>query len=257
MDFLTLPGGPGVMIAIVSIAALAGLVKGMVGFAMPMILISGLGSVMAPELALAGLIVPTVATNGWQALRQGPAAAWNSVKKFKVFLLAGLLLLLASAQLVRILPQGVMLLLIGVPIALFALSSLRGRPLRLPPRPGPRVEAMIGAVAGFFGGISGVWGPPTVAMLTAQGTEKTEQIRIQGVIYGLGAVALFGAHVASGVLNRDTLPLSLLLTVPAVLGMWAGLRVHDRIEQRAFRKLTLAVLLLAGLNLIRRGILTL
>ena len=38
-----------------SIAILAGLIKGMVGFAMPMILISGLSSFLPPEIALAGL----------------------------------------------------------------------------------------------------------------------------------------------------------------------------------------------------------
>ena len=39
------------------IAVLAGLIKGMVGFAMPMILISGLSSFLPPEIALAGLIL--------------------------------------------------------------------------------------------------------------------------------------------------------------------------------------------------------
>ncbi len=58
----------------------------MVGFAMPMILISGLSSVMAPELALAGLIVPTLVTNGMQSLRQGVGAAKASIRKFHVFL---------------------------------------------------------------------------------------------------------------------------------------------------------------------------
>ena len=126
--------------------------------------------------------------------------------------------------------------------------------MRLPPNPGRRVEAGIGAVAGFFGGISGVWGPPTVAMLTALDTEKTEQMRVQGVISGMGAVLLTGAHTASGVLNRETLPLSLSLIVPALLGLWIGFRLQDRIDQRLFRRLTLAVLIIAGLNLVRRGI---
>ena len=55
---------------VVGVALFAGLVKGVVGFAMPTILISGLTFVLAPEQALAALIVPTLVTNGWQALRQ-------------------------------------------------------------------------------------------------------------------------------------------------------------------------------------------
>lgn len=237
-----------------AVALMAGLIKGVVGFAMPMILISGLGSVMSPELALAGLIFPTLVSNGWQALRHGVAAAWDAVKRYRVFLLAGLVVMLASAQLVPVLPAQGMFLLIGVPIVIYASLSLAGKPLRLAKGHGPRTEAVIGAVAGFFGGISGVWGPPTVAMLTAQDTAKVDHVRIQGVIYGLGAVALLGAHIGSGVLRLQTLPLSILLVIPSMAGMFLGLKLHDRLDQATFRKVTLLVLLIAGANLIRRGL---
>ena len=102
--------------------------------------------------------------------------------------------------------------------------------------------------------MSGVWGPPTVAYLTAIDTPKQEHLRIQGVIYGLGATALFLAHLQSGVIRSETLPLSVWLVCPAVLGLWIGFKVQDRINQALFRKVTLWVLLLAGLNLIRRGL---
>ena len=248
---------PGVLAALVTVALLAGLVKGVVGFAMPMILISGLGSFIPPDVALAGLILPTLLTNLWQALRQGWRAAYVSIRRFRVFLLVGFVVLMGVAQLVPRMPQPLILLLIGVPVTVYACWGAMGRSLRLPGGPGRRSEAILGAIAGFFGGFSGVWGPPTVVMLTAQGTEKTEQMRVQGVIYGLGAVALTSAHVTSGVLNAATLPLSLGLVVPALVGLWIGFRISDRIEQRTFRKATLWVLMLAGLNLVRRGVMLL
>lgn len=236
-----------------AIAFVAGLVKGMVGFAMPMILISGLSSVMAPELALAGVILPTLITNGMQALRQGMPAAAASVRKFRVFLLAGLVTLLISSQFVTVLPRDVMLLMIGAPVAVFVLIQLAGVRWHLR-QASMRVEMMLGGLAGAVGGVSGVWGPPTVLYLTALNTEKTEHLRVQGVIYGLGAVALFGAHIASGVLNAATFVFSLCLVPAAVLGMWGGGLVHDRINQATFRKATLVVLFLAALNLVRRAV---
>ena len=42
------------------VALLAGVIKGMVGFAMPMIMISLLGIFLPPDVALAGLILPTL-----------------------------------------------------------------------------------------------------------------------------------------------------------------------------------------------------
>ncbi|WP_425098145.1 sulfite exporter TauE/SafE family protein [Tropicibacter sp. S64] len=243
---------PGLWLAAIGIAFVAGIVKGMVGFAMPMILVSGLSSFLPPQLALAGLILPTVVTNGMQALRQGPKAAVQSVKRFRRFLLVGLVFLLASSMLVSVLPTRVFLLAIGVPVVGFVILQLSGWTPKLAAE-NPRLEMGIGAFAGFIGGVSGVWGPPTVAYLTALGTEKREQMRVQGVIYGLGAVALFVAHIGSGILNTRTVWLSLALLPPAVIGMWLGGMVQDRIDQKAFRKATLVVLLVAGLNLLRRA----
>ncbi|MCA2005810.1 sulfite exporter TauE/SafE family protein [Tritonibacter mobilis] len=235
------------------VALVAGTIKGLVGFAMPMIMVSGLSSIMAPDLALAGLILPTLVTNGFQALKQGPGAAWESIKRFRAFLLVGGLFLMMSAQMVRVLPAQVMLLIIGAPITLFAVTQLLGKQLVLH-EASRRVEIGIGAFAGFIGGFSGIWGPPTVAYLTALGTEKKEQMRIQGVIYGLGAVVLFFAHIGSGVMRSETLPFSVLMIVPALMGMWIGGRLQDRIDQKTFRRATLFVLLIAGLNLLRRAL---
>ena len=235
------------------VALTAGTVKGVVGFGVPMILMSGLSIFLPPELALAGLILAAMASNGMLALREGPRKAWVSVQRFRVFLLVGLMFLLFSAQLVRLLPTQALLLVVGLPITAFALFQLLGAGFHLE-KPSSRLEAIVGAVAGFIGGLSGVWGPPTVAYLTALGTPKGEQVRVQGVIYSLGSVALLIAHTGSGVLRRETLPLSLALLLPVMFGMWIGTRWHDRIDQTTFRKVTLLVLVVAGLNLVRRGL---
>jgi uncharacterized membrane protein YfcA len=235
------------------VALIGGLIKGMVGFALPMILISGLSSFLPPDVALAGLIFATVASNGLQALRGGVAAALQSVRKFRLFLLVGFVFLMASAQMVLLMPRNVMLLALGVPVTFFAALQLIGFRLRLDHAP-RWVEALFGAIAGSIGGFSGVWGPPTVLYLTARNTPKTEQHRVQGVIYGLGAVSLVFAHTGSGVLRAETVPLSVALLGPALLGMWLGMKVHDRIDQETFRKATLLVLMVAGMNLVRLGL---
>ncbi|WP_299688727.1 sulfite exporter TauE/SafE family protein [uncultured Tateyamaria sp.] len=244
---------PGLWVAAFAIAVLGGLVKGVVGFAMPMVMISLLSTLIAPELALAGLILPTLITNVAQALWQGAGAAWASARRFWIFLCVGGVVLLASAQLVRVLPIPVLLGIIGVPVVGFALLQLAGWRFALA-RQRAGVEAGIGAFAGFLGGVSGIWGPPTVLYLTALGTEKKEQMRAQGVIYGLGSVALAAAHVSSGVLNPDTVPFSAALILPALLGQWIGGKLLDRIDQVVFRRATLLVLLVVGLNLIRRAL---
>lgn len=247
---------PQLFLAACLVALVAGFIKGAVGFGMPMVMISGLTMFLPADTALAALILPTLLSNGVQALRQGGRAAVESILRFRLFLLALLVCLVTSAQLYRFVNDKFIFLLIGVPILIFSVLQLVGWKLRIPPHRRRAVEVVTGGLAGLVGGVSGVWGPPTVAYLTAQDTPKSEQMRVQGVIYGIGAVALTLAHVNSGVLNTQTLPVSLALLPVALAGVWLGLRAHDRVDQAAFRKATLAVLLVAGLNLIRKALLS-
>ncbi len=244
---------PMTFIAALVIAFCAGFVKGVVGFALPLVLISGLTLYLSPEMALAGLILPTLMTNVVQATRQGPAAAWQSIKAFRYFMIVGGITLVIAAQMVRLVPEAVLQAAIGVPTVIYVLLQFSGWQFKLRNR-SAAVEGLFGAIAGTMSGFAGVWGPPTVMYLTALGTEKYEQVRVQGVIFGTGAIALVAAHAVSGVLRAETAPFSAALVVPALMGMWIGSKVLDRIDQEMFKRVTLIVLLLAGANLIRRAL---
>lgn len=229
----------------------AGLVKGAVGFGMPMIMISFLSFFVAPDLSLAILIMPTLVTNVVQALRQGLKAAIAGIQKYRIFLIVGFLCLISTAQIVTRVSDATLFIVIGSAITFFAIFQLSGWVPNI--KRTNKLDAGVGAFAGAVGGISGTWGPPTVAYLTAVNTPKAEQIRLQGVIYGLGSVALFAAHMQSGVITAQTLPLSALMVIPAMIGVTIGYRWQTRISQATFRKVTLLVLVFGGLNLLRRG----
>lgn len=237
-----------------AITVLAGIVKGAVGFAMPMIMISALASFLPADQALGALILPTLATNLAQALRQGTGAAFATMRQFRRLLITLCLTVALAAQLVPVMPQAVMLATLGLPITAFAVSQLAGWQARFDARNRGRAEVLTGLVGGFFGGISGIWGPPTIALLLSLGVDKRENVRVQGVVYVIGSVILLIAHLGSGVANARTLPLSALLTLPALAGMLIGFAIHDRLDAARFRRWTLIVLTLTGLNLIRRAL---
>jgi uncharacterized membrane protein YfcA len=74
------------------------------------------------------------------------------------------------------------------------------------------------------------------------------------VVYSIGSVSLLAGHLQSGVLNPTTAPLSALLLIPGFIGMQLGFRLSDRLDPVLFRRVTLIVLILAGANLIRKGL---
>ncbi|TYO88594.1 sulfite exporter TauE/SafE family protein [Oceanicella actignis] len=246
--------GAAAVAAAFAVMFLGGFTKGAVGFALPMIAISGVGSALSAQLAIAAVIAPSVAANLWQTFRQGLRPALSSMRRFWVLNATMFATIAASAQLVTMLSDRALYMILGCGVTAFGAVQLAGW---RPPRPRGRsaaLEAAVGLVAGFFGGLSGVWGPPILMYLVALELPKAEMVRAQGVAFLLGSLILAAAHLRSGLLAGTGGALSLWMVLPAAAGMAAGLAAHDRLDQRRFRQATLAVLTLAGLNLLRRAL---
>lgn len=184
------------LLAAIAVTLFASFVKGVAGFAMPMLLISGPGSFLQAESALAALILPTIATNlsqslrqgyaaagfhcGRVTLRQGYAAAAASVWRHRLRIAMILIFIALSAQLVLLIPQALFHALLGVPILLFAATQLAGWHLVIPVENRKRAEIITGVVAGLYGGVSGIRGPPVPVCLLSTGVPKQDNMRILG-----------------------------------------------------------------------------
>lgn len=237
-----------------AIATFAGYVKGVAGFAMPLIMMSAFTSFMSPQLALAGLILPTLLTNLSQALRQGRGPAMETARTYRRFLIGCGAFILISSPFVTVIPEVVFVLALGIPVTAFALMQLAGKALTIRPERRGAAEWALGVIAGIYGGISGIWGPPLTLYLLAIKAEKRETVRVQGVVFLMGAVLMVVAHLHSGVLNARTAPFSAALALAAQIGQFGGNAVQDRMDAVAFRRWTQILLAATGLNLVRQGL---
>ena len=254
MDWAMAGLEPAAFWAAMAVTLFAGFVKGAVGFAMPLIMVSAFNGFLPPELAVAGLILPTLITNLSQSTRQGLPAAWESVIAYRRFLIGTVVFIILSAPLLTVIPRTAYLLILGIPVTAFAALQLAGVPLALPIRHRARAEWGLGVVGGMFGGISGIWGPPLLVYLLSTGAGKLETVRVQGVVFLIGAVALLAAHLRTGVADAASLGFSAALVVPAMVGMFAGYKLQDRLNQVQFRRWTQILLVLTGLNLVRQAV---
>jgi uncharacterized membrane protein YfcA len=236
------------------VTLVAGFVKGAIGFAMPLIMISGLTLFIDPLIAIAGIILPIVMSNALQAFRFGTSQVGEAIREYWRYILIVCVAIVIVAQFVTLVPTQTFYLILGVPVVILSLIQLSGVRFRIPPERRRFAEWSVGLVSGTIGGLTGTWGPPTVLYLIALETPKAKQLLVQGVVYGLGSVSLLAGHVQSGVLNMTTLPFSAALLIPAFLGMQVGFAVSDRLNPEVFRKATLIVLAVAGANLVRRGL---
>jgi len=229
-----------------------GFTKGVVGFALPMISVSGIGSVMTAEMAILALLLPGLVTNVWQALRGGVVSARQILRKYaRMFVIMPITLAIA-VQIFTLMSDELLFVVLGTFVISFALLELSGFKGKLD-GPSPKAELAAALSSGFAGGLSGVWGPPIMVYLMAKNTLKVEFVQTMGLVFLIGAVVLNLSHVQSGLLTWDTARFSGLMILPALAGMWIGTKVQDRLDQHKFRRMTLFVLLFAGLNLLRRG----
>ncbi|MTH77258.1 sulfite exporter TauE/SafE family protein [Paracoccus aestuariivivens] len=238
----------------IAITLFSGFVKGAIGFAMPMIMMSALGSFLTAQQALAAVILPVLVTNIRQMLRQGLGPAWQATWAYRWHIGMVVLFIPISAAFATRVPQWVMYALLGLPITFFALWQLAGKSLAIPIHHRRRVEIVTGIIGGLYGGISGIWGPPLIVYLLSIRAPKDEQMRVQGVVFFIGAAILTVSHLFSGVLNAQTLPLSAIMVIPALVGMGLGYLAHDRLDVAQFRRWTLVLLVATGFNLVRRAL---
>ncbi len=230
-----------------------GFTKGVVGFALPLVALGIMGSFLPVQVAVALLVMPTLVSNAFQSMRNGFDAAWGSMLKYWRMNLTLVVMIALSAQLVVRLPDALLFGFLGVSITVFGISQVVGWRMPYDRRHKNVVEVSVALVGGFFGGISGIWGPPLIMYLLAAETPKIEMVRVQSLSFLFGAVMLLAAHLRSGVLNATTLPLSLWLVLPTALAMFLGYGVQDRLDQALFRRITLVVLIASGLNMLRRA----
>ena len=191
----------------------AGFVKGSVGFAMPLIMVSGLTLFLDPLLVIAGIIFPIVVSNGLQVARFGAAEAMSAIREHRRYIIIVCVMILVSAQFLRIIPQTG-----DVPCARHPGGGADDHPDRRVQVPGrARTQGGRGMGRGpRFRHPGRGWpapgGPRRCSTCWRSIRPRRARSWCRGVVYGLGAVTLLVAHLQSGILNWSTAPFSALLS---------------------------------------------
>lgn len=252
VEYIQALGDPKIAL-VIGILALAGIVKGGIGFGMPLIGVSLLANVIDVRLAAALMIFPIIASNVWIGAEGGEFR--EILKRFwPVVLSMGIGIFAGSRILVGISPRAVLLLL-GVVVVTFSLTEqLKTRVhLTIPKHLSQLFGIAAGLVGGVIGGLSTVFGPPLLIYLTALRMPKDRFVRTNSVISFFAALFIATAFTSTRLLTLRTAALSLLCLAPAFVGLRLGKLLRAQLNQFVFERITTIALFLLGLNLIRRA----
>ncbi len=115
---------------------------------------------------------------------------------------------------------------------------------------GRAADGAVGFFGGVLGGATGLAGILVTIWSGLRGWPKDEQ-RAVFQPAGVATFAMIAIWLGgTGIVARDTL-IAFVIGLPAVLaGTWAGLKLYGKLDEGAFRKAVLALLLLSGATLI-------
>ncbi len=234
------------------IYVLSGLVKGVIGFALPLVSISLLSIIVTVEQALALNTFPLLVTNAWLAIQGGEVLIllrryWLMI----VMLATGIFI---SANIVVNIDKRSLLLVLGIiVIALSLLEQFRPQ-VKLPDHHADWVGGLAGLCGGLVGGLASAMAAPMAIYLAARKVPKDEFVATMGVVLTCGSLTLLVAFSSVKILTLENAPLSLASVLPAVAGLMLGGRLRGAVNQGVFQKLVLLGLILIGMNFLRRAL---
>jgi uncharacterized membrane protein YfcA len=111
------------------------------------------------------------------------------------------------------------------------------------------VSPVVGLTTGLVTGATGVFVIPAAPYLQALGLSKDDLIQALGLSFTISTIALAVGLASHGAFHLGHIALSALAVVPALLGMWFGQSIRQRISAATFRRWFLICLVLLGLEL--------
>lgn len=225
---------------------IGGIVSGLAGFAMGLV-VSGIWlHILTPAQTAALIVGYGLLVQSYSIWKLRHALNWRTVAPFIAGGAIGVPL--GAALLTYMNPD---YLRTGVGVLLVAYSSFfLLRPTVHTVRTDLRADFGVGILNGILGGMTGLAGPIITIWCQLRGWRKDEQRAIfQPVI--LAAFILTAASLTvNGTITVDLIKIYLMGLPVLVAGVWLGLKLYGHLDEAAFRKVILWMLLLSGLVLI-------
>ena len=240
------------LVMVFAIFLIAGSVKGVLGFGLPLITMSLLPFFIPVELAivLSALVQP--ATNIGQLISTGGAR--HAFETTWPILLALIPSVALGAWFLSELEGNLHLFILGLTLIGFAIYSLSGFSVAISQARQTLVGGVTGLVAGFIGVLTSINGMFFIMYLVGIGADRQAFRAAIALLFIVSGVLINSGFWFAGLLNQNNIIIGVLVLAPAFLGMWVGNKIGDRIPNDLFRKLILYALLVIGCVFIWRGL---
>lgn len=238
---------PTIVIIIILAVMAGGLIKGTIGFGMPMVALPLIAFAVPVTTAMILLCAPIFLTNFLQIKFKQGISSYRFLPMF-LFLVVGLII---GARLILEINLNTITQIIAILIIFAAVINCFGFKINnnINKKNEKIITSFIGFGSGILGGLSTVYGPPMLAYLVAVDLPKEKFVRTVSTMYFIGSFPLYGSLIYYGFATKQDLIMSLLLIIPALIAQQIGTRIRDKINQKQFRNCILVTLVILGIML--------
>lgn len=252
--FTDMPANTGAMLVLVAFTAFVagGFVKGALGLGLPVSVVSIMSLTTDIRTAAMLVLVPVLATNLWQCMH---SKRWLTTYRqyWRLTLSMSCILLLTSFVSVNF-SQHWLTLTVGVVVVLFAVANLWLNSVTISLRWDTSAQYATGLATGILGGLSGLIVVPLAIYFTARNLNKELFIASTAPFFFLGAALLCIGYGSGGALGTELLLQSVVMVIPAIVGLLLGERARQYIPEEKFRSLVLIIFMLTGFSLIQSAL---
>ena len=238
---------PTIIIIIILAVLAGGLVKGTLGFGMPMVALPIIAFIIPPTTAMILLCAPIFLTNFLQIKFKQGVSSYRFLPMF-LSLIIGLII---GARLILEIDVNTITQIIAVSIIFAALVNCFGIKIKnINKNHENTITSLIGFGSGILGGLSTFYGPPMLAYLVAVDLPKEKFVRTVSTMYFIGSFPLYGSLIYYGFATKEDLIFSLILIIPAFIAQQVGTKIRDKFNQKQFRICILITLIILGFSLL-------
>ncbi|MGB8041861.1 MAG: sulfite exporter TauE/SafE family protein [Pseudolabrys sp.] len=237
----------GIVLTVFLLASfLGGLTSGLAGFAMGLV-VSGIYLHILTPIQTATLIVGYgFVTQGYGVWALRHAVRWRGAAPF---IIGGLMGVPAGTMLLTYIDPAYMRIGVGILLVVYSIYSLARPAIKLA-HEGVAAEVGVGFLNGLLAGLTGLVGIVVVIWCQLRNWPKDVQRAIFQPILLATILTSTVSLSAAGAVTAETMKLYLLGLPCMLAGTWVGLRLYGRLNDAAFRKIILLLLLVSGLSLI-------
>lgn len=239
------------LVVVAAVFVVAGTVKGVTGLGLPTVAIAGLSMVLPLAQAAALLVLPSLLTNVWQALRCGVLGeVWRRARGLCLGIVVGAWLspmpdLASAGPWAQVLTGGL--------LALYGLAGLFGLRLPAPGRHDVWVGPAMGLATGALTVASGVFVMPSVPYLQSLNLNKEALIGALGLSFTVCTLCLW-ISLGLGSVSSGALVASAGMLLPALAGLGLGAFARRRLSEAAFKRGFQVAISALGLYMVLRAL---